>query len=1015
MRKVIQLGLISCLIVVAWSRGQQQQAAKKIAIGDVGLQREQNSAATDLIIAELANEQRAEFLERQNLETLLREAQLSLSGRIAPDQAVRLGQAINVDWFILGTRSAVTNSEAIFLKLVEARTGVIRDVRPIPIQRQIDLPKFVTESSAFIRDNLAASNAPTRRRFVTIGSFEDLSVGGRLRTLPTQIRNYLLNAYQGSEVQLLERDQVRWLTDELRLSLGGISQNGNSTGSSFTSLWTIDGKYQYVQSNELTAEMVLVVQRIGATPQERRITAKIGEPLFAGIKAVLDQAMSGARVARGTRSEIDLLLNRAKELTGLSVRTNENKRYLTSAARVGVAQTHDREKQLANAKEAVKALDSVLLLDPENFEARMFAAYIIDSFDGREQARNYAQEALARAPDGRWADIARGIIAHTYLMSREAGAAEYLEKLEANTADEAIQSEIVSVRETVVELAVREGRMPREKLAPVTEQALSRFLKGHYEHSLKTGEPMYVDYNGLLHLHNHDNVKTSAHVNRLLPGFRQQFPLRDLDILGAAIGWQVETNAAPIREAVAMLRDARTEAPSLTRLKRKSLRESICRPLMHFGFQRAPEIFLEAYFTANALAGWEESGGDHVKVMLVYAYEKLGRRDEALEVLDSFGRRQVRMGSEGPWGKANEYFLPADKASELRNQPIKLKTSVAGPIAHSTTPIFSSVDNDTIWFVGANTLHRANLSGATDKKFNLPNKEEQPPTAIAHDASRVYIGTYGGGLISFDKQTESITQFRIDQGLLVDTVTALHHEGSQLWIGYGYGAGRITDFASPGGPGRIGGPGGVGWLIPATKTFGAFIPTISKLVADRNARRGPDSGDPADAAPRKWVSAIASAGTNELWIGALRKGVQRYSKANSQWETFSARDIAQTISAIVADENMVAIACREAISYSVPNGYVPDRGGLSIKTGPGTTFELLSTEQGLPSNDVTALTLDPSALWVGGVDFICRVDRVFIKVSEPITVQGKVEQLSLSPGIIWASIANHLYRIEMPK
>jgi hypothetical protein len=193
------------------------------------------------------------------------------------------------------------------------------------------------------------------------------------------------------------------------------------------------------------------------------------------------------------------------------------------------------------------------------------------------------------------------------------------------------------------------------------------------------------------------------------------------------------------------------------------------------------------------------------------------------------------------------------------------------------------------------------------------------------------------------------------------------------------------------------------------------VPTIPKQIAQRDQRPGPDASDPKDGPPRRWVSAITTFGTNELWVGVLRKGIQQYTKSKQQWATFAAHDIGQTISAIVSDEQIVAIACREALTYVVPTGYTPDRGGMSVRERAGdNSFQIFGRDQGLPSNDLTALALEKDAIWVAGVDFICRIDRVFEKPSEPLQVNGKVEQLTLSPRVIWASIGNELFRIEKP-
>ncbi|HZM09756.1 MAG TPA: hypothetical protein VFC15_06040, partial [Candidatus Limnocylindrales bacterium] len=58
--------------------------------------------------------------------------------------------------------------------------------------------------------------------FLAVGTFQDLSLNNRLAEFPRQLRTQLIEAYQGSEITLLEREYVNELLQEVRLDLAPV-------------------------------------------------------------------------------------------------------------------------------------------------------------------------------------------------------------------------------------------------------------------------------------------------------------------------------------------------------------------------------------------------------------------------------------------------------------------------------------------------------------------------------------------------------------------------------------------------------------------------------------------------------------------------------------------------------------------------------------------------------------------------------------------------------------------------
>ena len=78
--------------------------------------------------------------------------ELSLSGLARANDARRVGKLLRVDWFLLGATSSSSAGQAVVARIVDAHTGVMRDVTVI--QRNDDAGRLARELAAFVRERL---------------------------------------------------------------------------------------------------------------------------------------------------------------------------------------------------------------------------------------------------------------------------------------------------------------------------------------------------------------------------------------------------------------------------------------------------------------------------------------------------------------------------------------------------------------------------------------------------------------------------------------------------------------------------------------------------------------------------------------------------------------------------------------------------------------------------------------------------------------------------------------------
>jgi hypothetical protein len=299
----------------------------RLAIGSIGLPTEQQSRnVSDLVLAQLNDAKGLEMIERQALDKVLGELQLSAAGLVRANDAVRAGKLLRADWFLLGTPATVNGTNVAVVRIVDARTGGMRDAAMIP--SSTDAQTLASQLTAFVRQSRQDAANPRPKTYLAIGGFEDVSLNNRQAALPGELRSYLAAAYQGSSrVTMLEREFVNTLLQEMYLDLAGLTEGSatNAPRPMQAAYWMVDGYYQSYETTNLQVELVLNVRRMFGGNKQIELRDKTGEPFFRSVKAGIDRVIEQDKDALvfSRLTEVRSLLQNGRELARIGARFGE--------------------------------------------------------------------------------------------------------------------------------------------------------------------------------------------------------------------------------------------------------------------------------------------------------------------------------------------------------------------------------------------------------------------------------------------------------------------------------------------------------------------------------------------------------------------------------------------------------------------------------------------------------------------------------------------------------------------
>jgi tetratricopeptide (TPR) repeat protein len=979
----------------------------RLALGLLGLvDDEQNRRLNDLVLADLNDAPDFELVERQSLEAALTELRLSWSGFVRAKDAVHAGKLLKADWFLFATPAKVKNNNSLVLRMVDARTGILRDADVV--SRDIPLAQLAEKIAVFVRQSRQNALSGQHPVFLAIGTFEDASPNNRQAEFPAQLRGYLTAAYQGSKVTLLEREYVDALLREVHLDLEGLTENsaGNSSVPMQSAFWLASGVYDSVESNRL--EIALTVQRIFGRNRNVTIDAKSGEDASLQIKQAIDGIIKQGEVVVPSRmSEIRTQMLRGREIQGgdaggpfALIEIGNPWIYYDGTLSVGEIAHRKR-----NVEEAVRAFETVLLLDPTNRVAKIHLALSLRHPTIRrvDEARRYYREIIEYPIQDQWSDLAQKALIESFYD--ETGVhrigdpvpetiAPVMARWFASAAGETSNSSARDFYLAQAKLAEGDSALTPEKRLFQSLASFEDFLHGKMTNRTEIIE-MYEFVTSF-----NDRARAAQRLTELFPAMTNRFPDLKPYLLAEISRYQVDTNAPIIGEfhrELQRLKD-NTEQVLLPQQFWPSLYVNCYWAFDHKLYDLVALIFESRRQVASKdpNIGYIFNSKEEDDIALAFAYRGMERWQQALDVFETFSNRPVHMFYRGPWGGGDNIVLTSKEAAFCAQKLglARVRAKREFDLGASCLPPGISafaVDDDHLWAGLNGQLLTMDFDLNTKKVVAVPEYRGTCLCSLCVSPSKVWAGTDGGGLIEFDKSSGHCRLLTTDDGLLMDRIASLNLAGDTLWIGYGE---RTYSFTGTGGNGD----GGLGRLDLSTHQFTSFTQSLEDTV---------DGVFELANKPTRHAVIVMTHGTdNDIWFITQENGTRlRHYRAKEQiWEADR-----QACSSLALDANHLFVGQFGNYLGTEKSDALGVR-ILDLNTGK---WRDTTADQNLTPDAVSALALDGDKLWVGGMGYLALLDFSEGKVQKFARVSGIPCQLRIGGGYVWALINGRLHRAPL--
>jgi tetratricopeptide (TPR) repeat protein len=523
----------------------------RLAIGTLGLTPETRDAdLADSIEARLSAMGGFDLVERREIDAMLQEAGLNQSGIVRAKDAVRLGQMLRADQFLLGTSASINETNYLFVRLVDAKSGEIRAINVFEDTGK-SVESLANEIADFVR---AESSRPLQgpRNYLAIGVVQNLGVNNRFAEFPAQMRGTLTAGLNGTTA-VLERDVVSYLANEIQLDMAGLTEGaGKQAPHMQFGFWIVDGFYQSYEVKNPEVELRLRVERIQGQQQEFELHGKPDEQFFTNIcdtvKQALNQPASAGTMPPARKGEIAALEARGHQL--IDYRRTPDLGFSSIFVRSAI----NPDKVTNTLDEAMHVFQSILLLDPDNNAAKMRLAGCL-LYDTQaltvyhaspgvtrtaaqeerwSRANEYYREVIATG-DPKYADDARINLA---LSIGGIKGFEMMRQFQIDSTDPKVKSQFEYYCLNL--LTDLENFSPPEKITPQIREQFFADLAG-IEHS--SNGPVNVSFDEVLFGYRSHQDQREKIVNLLLPELLEQFPDLKPYILLTAAGEQTTTNS----------------------------------------------------------------------------------------------------------------------------------------------------------------------------------------------------------------------------------------------------------------------------------------------------------------------------------------------------------------------------------------------------------------------------------------------------------------------------------------
>ncbi|PYJ05328.1 MAG: hypothetical protein DME25_08630, partial [Verrucomicrobia bacterium] len=365
-----------------------------------------------MLMVELSRSERFQLVDREKVQSVLNELNVSASGLSSRNTVAKLGQVLSCDWLVSGSFVQTSKGTQVWAKIIDVRSGVVLDMDALPYESG-NLPGTVERIHSFLAK---AGPRPRGRQFITLGRFVDrrpwLSASREdwSRRLVATIEKRFYSEGYG----VVEMEAVTPIFEERRLE-AAIGQTEDRVRLQ-PAFWLVDGGCKWIEGNPAKLEVGLRVQRVGGPEQMFRFTASPGEGVEEALLETLRTALANTNTVaseNSAKAEADVLTSRGMELATRRSPFQEEVQPSTGNQLETLKRLEDQRKSFPeNRRMALATYERTVLLDPNNLEAKTMLGYaLLGDLDpaNRERGKELLRQVVA-SKDLKYADRAQKLL-----------------------------------------------------------------------------------------------------------------------------------------------------------------------------------------------------------------------------------------------------------------------------------------------------------------------------------------------------------------------------------------------------------------------------------------------------------------------------------------------------------------------------------------------------------------------------------------------------------------------------
>lgn len=268
------------------------------------------TALPDLLAVELSSSTQFQLIEREQTHVFMKELNLTASGAVESGSMLKLGKLLGADWLISGSFIGHEREPGVWIKVIDIRTGIVRDAKLIPYSTS-DPNSTFKAMAEFVHKT---KSVPSKEEFVAFGQIVDISARTNQASFGRHIQMLLEKFCHENGLGVVERDASGQLLQETELDKQGFTGQ-ESKDKLARAKWFIDGTCE--ARTETLLFVSLRMHKVGFQPEKEPLMARPGPALDEQVVVAFKRGLARTNwvpLAQGKAAESDLHAEMAMRL-----------------------------------------------------------------------------------------------------------------------------------------------------------------------------------------------------------------------------------------------------------------------------------------------------------------------------------------------------------------------------------------------------------------------------------------------------------------------------------------------------------------------------------------------------------------------------------------------------------------------------------------------------------------------------------------------------------------------------